>query len=110
MAQTRKFEISVLGETIRINSDENVDYMNEVIEHVNNTVDKVDASDRSGMSTASKMLFSIVLLTDELLKTRAEAENMVERLKLSDLELSKAQKELSDFINVFEGEAGSANV
>ena len=110
MTETKKFEVSVLGETIRINSDEDVDYMTEVIEHVHVLVDKVNASEKSNMTTASKLLFALVLLTDELFKTRTEAEKTLKQLNQSDAELAKVQKELSDFINVFEGDPGSSDV
>ena len=109
MDEARKFEITVLGETIRLNSDENIDYMNAVIQHVSDLVEKVDSMDRSGMSKGGKLLFALVLMTDEMLKTKDEATKLSEKLNFSESAFAKVQKELSDFINLFEGSNGAAN-
>ena len=103
MDDTKKFQISILGETIRLNSDESLDHMTNVSNHIEELVRTVNKSGVSpDMSPASRLLFAMVLLTDDYLKIKAKSEHQAALLKEAEISRETAQKELEDFAFMFD--------
>jgi cell division protein ZapA (FtsZ GTPase activity inhibitor) len=101
MAETKKFKISILGETIRLNSDESVEHMDSVSEYLDELIRRVNKSGIAPeMSTAERFLFASVLLTDNLLKARADKAVLERRVKEMEIDRQTIKKELDDVLAV----------
>lgn len=111
MDETKKFQISILGETIRLNSDESLEHMNNVSSHIEERVRTVNRMGVSpDMSAASRLLFAMVLLTDEFLKVKATSERQEALLKEAEINRETAKKELEDFVFMFDKNNGNPKI
>jgi len=102
MDESKKFQISILGETIRLNSDESLEHMTNVSNYIQNLVHNVNKGVSPDMSAAARLLFAMVLLTDEFLKLKNTSEYQAALLKEAEINRETAQKELEDFAFMFE--------
>jgi hypothetical protein len=109
MAEAKKFQITVLSETIRLISDQSVEHMNDLSEEVLSTVDNVTKSGLSPeMTSAAKLLYALVIKTDELMKMREKyhdetVKNFDQSKRINELEIevSTKDKQMSDFNLLF---------
>jgi len=103
MTETKKFQITVLGETIRLNSDESVEHLNNVSAHIEELVRKVGKMGVStNMSPAARLLFAMVLLTDEFLKTDAQCKRYAAIIDEAEKVHKNTKKEMEDFAFMFD--------
>lgn len=133
----KKYNITMLGETIPIVSDEGDAYIDALTAQIEHLLMHLTRKGAPGLSPAAKLLFVSIMLADEVYKKNGEldrvkneqerAEEDLDNAKLeldktkSDLdivkseyervkaELARTQRELEEFLNEFDSDNHKSN-